>query len=180
MTHEILISGFGGQGVLSMGQNLAYAGLLENKEVSWLPAYGPEMRGGSAYCNVIVSDEAIGAPVVTEPEYLLVMNRPSLDKFLPTVMAGGVVFINSSLIDIPASRTDITAHYIPCNDIAAGLGNPKVAGTVLLGAFLESSGALDPESVLAALAKVLKGKQNLIDINRRALEAGAEAVRKLG
>lgn len=177
MTLEIVISGFGGQGVLSMGQNLVYAGLLEGLEVSWLPAYGPEMRGGSAYCNVILSNEPIGAPVVTEPEYLLAMNRPSLERFLPAVLPGGTIYVNNSLIDMQVSRTDVTVHYLPCNELAAKLGNPRVAGTIMLGALLKTTGVFSPEQLMAALEKVLKNKPDQLEANRQALLAGAEAVK---
>jgi len=177
MTHEILIAGFGGQGVLSMGQLLAHAGLLEGKEVSWLPSYGPEMRGGTAYCNVIISDEPVGAPVVTEPTCLMALNRPSLEKFIGSVQAGGYVFVNSSLIDIKVERTDVKVYYIPCNELAAELGNSKVGNIVMLGAFIALSGAVTAKDILTSLSTVLKGKQNLLEVNARALEKGEEIVK---
>lgn len=178
MIHEIAIAGFGGQGVLTMGQLLAHAGMLEGKEVSWLPSYGPEMRGGAANCCVIISDDPVAAPNVTEPDTLLAMNRPSLDKFAKTVQKGGRIFVNSSLIDVKVERDDVEVYYIPCNDIAQEIHNTKVAGNVMLGAYLEVSKAVEPEDVMKALAEVLKNKAHLLDVNRKALKAGSELVKK--
>ena len=141
MTHEIIMAGFGGQGVMAMGKILVEAAMEEGKNVSWLPSYGPEMRGGTANCSVIVSDEPIGAPIVTEATAAIVMNRPSLDKFENDVIPGGALFINSSLIDKKASRDDIKVYYVPANDIANELGTDKVANIVMLGAYLQVSGA---------------------------------------
>lgn len=172
MTHEIIIAGFGGQGVLSMGQLLVHAGLLDNKEVSWLPSYGPEMRGGSANCSVIVSDEPVVAPIVTDASCLMAMNRPSLEKFQKNVVPGGMIFVNSSLIDIKVSRDDVTTYYIPCNEIATKLGNNKVAGNVMLGAFIAATGAVSIDNIMASLSVTLKSKQHLLPVNREALEAG--------
>ena len=123
MSHEMILAGFGGQGVMLMGQILAYAGMLEEKQVSWFPAYGPEMRGGTANCAVIISDEPVGAPNVSEPGVVVVMNGPSLDKFEPMVKKGGVLIINSSLISREATRADIKVFKVPSNEIAAELGN---------------------------------------------------------
>jgi 2-oxoglutarate ferredoxin oxidoreductase subunit gamma len=177
MTENILISGFGGQGVMSMGQMLCYGGMIEGREVSWLPSYGPEMRGGSAYCMVIVSDGAIGSPVFSNPGCLMAMNLPSLDKFESAVVPGGKLLINSSLIGRKAVRTDIDVHYIPANDIAGELGNGRVAGMAMLGAYLKLSGVLKNESVLGALKKVLgERKADLVAVNEKALERGAALV----
>lgn len=177
MTHEILIAGFGGQGVLSMGQLLAHAGLLEGREVSWLPAYGPEMRGGTAFCSVIISDEPVGAPVITDPTCLMALNRPSLDKFIGSVQPGGLVFVNSSLIDVKVTRTDVQVYYIPCNELAAELGNTRVGNIIMLGAFLALTKAVAPEHILTSLGTVLKGKQHLLGVNAKALEKGEELVK---
>lgn len=177
MTERILISGFGGQGVMSMGQMLCYGGMHEAREVSWLPSYGPEMRGGSAYCMVTVSDAPIGSPVFSQAECLMTMNLPSLDRFESAVAPGGKLLVNSTLIGRKAERTDIDAYYIPANDIAGELGNPRVAGMVLLGAYLKLTGALKRESVLAALKKVLgEKKADLVAVNEKALERGASLV----
>ncbi|MBS6565129.1 MAG: 2-oxoacid:ferredoxin oxidoreductase subunit gamma [Selenomonadales bacterium] len=177
MTHEIIIAGFGGQGVLSMGQLLVRAGLNEGKEVSWLPSYGPEMRGGAANCSVIISDEPVVAPIVTDASCLMAMNRPSLEKFAGSVVPGGLVLVNSSLIDIKVERTDVTVYYIPCNDLANELGNAKVAGNIMLGAFLAATNAVQPEHVEASLEYVFKKKQHLIELNKKAIEAGEKTIK---
>jgi 2-oxoglutarate ferredoxin oxidoreductase subunit gamma len=178
MTSEIIMAGFGGQGVLLMGQLTAYAGMIEEKNVSWLPSYGPEMRGGTANCCVIVSDEPVGSPVVTEADAVIVMNKPSLDKFEKALKPGGKLFINSSLIDKKATRSDIDVHYVPANDIAAELGNGRVANIVMLGAYVASSGAVSKKSVIDAVEYVLgKSKAHLIPVNEKAFDEGAELVK---
>lgn len=178
MLEQNLFAGFGGQGVLLMGQLLAYAGMLEGKEVTWLPSYGPEMRGGTANCSVIISDEAIGSPVVSMATSVIALNRPSLDKFESNVQPGGKLFINSSIIDRPAHREDVEAYYVPCNEIAERLGNARVANMVMLGAYIEKTGSVDIENVLLALkAKLGEKKADLLSLNREALKEGAEAVR---
>jgi 2-oxoglutarate ferredoxin oxidoreductase subunit gamma len=177
MLHEMIFAGFGGQGVLSMGQLLTYAGMMEEKNVSWLPSYGPEMRGGTANCNVIVSDEEIGSPVVTSASAVVVMNRPSLDKFEEFVAPGGKLFINSSLIDKKAERTDIEVYYVPATGIATDMGNVRVANIVMLGAVLKETGVCEPDNVIESLAKVLgPGKEHLIPLNREAIQKGADSV----
>jgi len=179
MQERIIMAGFGGQGVMSMGQLLTYAGMIENKNVSWLPSYGPEMRGGTANCNVMVSDELIGSPIVTEATAAIVMNRPSLDKFEKDVIKGGNLLINSSLIDRKSERDDVNVYYIPANEIAVELGNAKAANMVMLGAYLELSNAVEVNSIIEAFKKVFgESKANLIPLNQKALERGAEAVRK--
>ena len=142
MEERIIIAGFGGQGVMALGQLLTYSGMIEDRKVSWLPSYGPEMRGGTANCNVIVSSDKVGSPVVVEATSSIMMNRPSLDKFEESMVAGGKLFINSSLIDRKTKRDDLDAYYIPANDIANELGNPRVANMVMLGAFLEATKAV--------------------------------------
>lgn len=177
MLHEMIFAGFGGQGVLSMGQLLTYAGMMEDRNVSWLPSYGPEMRGGTANCNVIVSDDEIGSPVVTQGSAVVVMNRPSLDKFESFVAPGGALFINSSLIDKKAERTDIKVFYVPASEIAGELGNIKVANIVMLGALVKLLKPVEPESVIESLKKVLgPSKEHLIPLNREAMAKGAEQV----
>jgi len=179
MQERIIMAGFGGQGVMSMRQLLTYAGMIENKNVSWLPSYGPEMRGGTANCNVMVSDELIGSPIVTEATAAIVMNRPSLDKFEKDVIKGGNLLINSSLIDRKSERDDVNVYYIPANEIAVELGNAKAANMVMLGAYLELSNAVEVNSIIEAFKKVFgESKANLIPLNQKALERGAEAVRK--
>ncbi|MFT9488491.1 MAG: 2-oxoacid:acceptor oxidoreductase family protein [Tepidibacillus sp.] len=177
MLHEIIIAGFGGQGVMSMGQLLAYAGMIENKHVSWLPSYGPEQRGGTANVSVIISDEPVGSPVISHPTTAIVLNKPSFDKFEPLVIPGGVLIVNSSLIDVKSTRQDITIIEVSASEIANELGEPKVANSIILGAFLEISKAVSPESVIESLKKVLpERRHNLIPVNQLALEKGAQIV----
>ncbi|MFZ5943424.1 MAG: 2-oxoacid:acceptor oxidoreductase family protein [Bacillota bacterium] len=177
MIEEIIIAGFGGQGVMSMGQLLAYAGMLENKQVAWIPSYGPEMRGGTANCAVTISDEQISSPLVTEPSVCIVMNKPSLEKFEATIKTGGILFINTSLVDIKPKRQDIKIYEIPANEIANEIGNSKVANMVMLGAVLEITKAVSTNSIIESLKKVLPvQRHNLIPLNASALEKGAQFI----
>lgn len=178
MTHEIIMAGFGGQGVMAMGKILVEAALKEGKEVSWLPSYGPEMRGGTANCNVIISDEPVGAPVVSEATAALILNRPSLDKFENDVIPGGTLIINSSLIDKKATRTDIKVYYVPANEIANELGSGKIANMVMLGAYLGASGAASQDSVMEIIAEIFTGKKaSVIPMNKEALMRGAACIK---
>lgn len=179
MEERIVIAGFGGQGVMAIGQLLTYAGMIEDKNVSWLPSYGPEMRGGTANCGVIVSNEPVGSPVVVDSTTVIVMNKPSLDKFEDTIVKGGKLFINSSLIEQKAKREDIEVYYIPANEIADSLGNARVANMVILGAYLEASKTVEMESVLEGFTKVFgENRAHLIPINKEALEKGAEVAKE--
>lgn len=178
MTHEIIMAGFGGQGVMLMGQLLTYAGMMEDKKVSWIPSYGPEMRGGTANCSVIVSDEPVGAPIVNEPNLVVAMNLPSLDKFEPALQPGGTLIINSSLIKKEATRKDIKVYYVPANDIAADLGNAKTANMVVLGAIVAATGAVSSDSLGKAFAKVFAKKPGVLAINEQAIKRGVEAIKK--
>lgn len=172
------MAGFGGQGVMSMGQLLTYAGMLESKNVSWLPSYGPEMRGGTANCNVIISDTPVGSPVVTDATAAIVMNRPSLDKFEDYLVQDGILLINSSLINRKAKRTDVRIFEIPANEIANEIGSSKVANMVMLGAYLELTKVVSFETIIETLKKIFgPSKEDLIPLNKAALEKGAEAVR---
>jgi 2-oxoglutarate ferredoxin oxidoreductase subunit gamma len=156
-----------------MGQIIAYAGMIEDKNVTWLPSYGPEMRGGTANCNVIVSDQDIASPLVNSASTVIVMNKPSLEKFESQVAPGGHLYINSSLIDIKTTRDDINVHYIPASDLAIKIGNVRVANMIILGAFLANTHLLSNESVHEALTKVLGiNKEHLIIINENALMTG--------
>ena len=178
MLEQNIFAGFGGQGVLLMGQLLAYAGMLEDKEVSWLPSYGPEMRGGTANCSVVVSDSPVASPIVTMATTVVAMNRPSLDKFEDSVLPDGKLFINSSIIDKKSDRGDVEVYYVPCNEIAEELGNPRVANMVMLGAYIEKTKCVDFESVLQALLyKLGEKKAHLRPLNREALNKGAASVR---
>lgn len=176
MTHEIIMAGFGGQGVMLMGQLMTYAGMLENKHVSWIPSYGPEMRGGTANCSVIISNEPVGAPIVTEPTTVVAMNLPSLEKFEPLLQAGGNLIINSSLIEKNAKRSDIKVYRVPSNDIANELGNAKVANMVVLGAVIAATGAVSYDSILKAFAKMFAKKPELLAVNEQAIRRGASLV----
>lgn len=173
MKREIILSGFGGQGVMSIGKNLAEAGVVEGLEVSWVPSYGPEMRGGTANCAVILSTERIGAPLVEEATEIVVMNRPSLLKFESVVRPGGTVFINSSIVPDKVTRTDVRAVYVPCDAIAAELGNPKVSNMVMLGAYIGATGALKVETIEQMIAEMFTGKKaKLVPLNLEALKRG--------
>jgi len=180
LNEKVICAGFGGQGVMSMGQLLTYAGMLEGKQVSWLPSYGPEMRGGTANCNVMISENPIGSPVITnDATAAIVMNLPSLDKFEANVAPGGMVIVNSSLIPKQVSRTDVKAYYVPANDIAGELGNLKAANMVILGAYLALANPVAVESIIEALKKVFgASKAHLIPMNEEALKRGAAAVRQ--
>lgn len=172
------MAGFGGQGVMAMGKILVEAALKEGKNVSWLPSYGPEMRGGTANCNVIVSDEPVGAPVVSEATAALILNRPSLDKFEGDVIPGGVLIINSSLIDQKAKRDDIKVYYVPANDIANELGNGRIANIVMLGAYLEVSGAASQDTIMEIITEIFSGKKaSVIPVNKEALVRGAACIK---
>jgi len=179
VNERVICAGFGGQGVMSMGQLLSYAGMIEGKNVSWLPSYGPEMRGGTANCNVTVSDTPIGSPIIdNNATAAIVMNLPSLIKFEKELEKDGKLLINSSLIEKKAERDDVEAYYIPANEIAVEIGNGKVANMVMLGAFIELTGAVKKETVVEALKKVFgPSKAHLIPLNEKALERGAEAVK---
>ena len=177
MEEKIIIAGFGGQGVMAMGQMLTYAGMIDDKKVSWLPSYGPEMRGGTANCNVTISDDDVGSPVVSEGTTVIVLNPPSLDKFEDSVVPGGKLFINSSLIDRKSNRDDIEVYYIPANEIANELGNARVANMVMLGAYLKVSKTVKLESIYEAYEKVFgESKAHLLPINQEAIEKGSEVV----
>lgn len=179
MLEEVIIAGFGGQGVMLMGRLLAYAGMLEGKNVAWMPSYGPEMRGGTANCTVIISSEEIASPVVPYPRSIIVMNKPSLDKFEPTVQKDGLIIINESLIDQKVKRDDVRIVRVPANDIANKLGNLRVANMVALGTYVKKSGVVKLKTIFKALEKALAGRnQKLIDLNKKALKQGEELVKE--
>ncbi|MBO4873495.1 MAG: 2-oxoacid:acceptor oxidoreductase family protein [Lachnospiraceae bacterium] len=178
MVERNLFAGFGGQGVLLMGQLLAQAGMMEGKFTTWVPSYGPEMRGGTANCAVTLSDQEIDSPLVTRPTSLVAMNLPSLEKFEKTVEPGGSIYVNSSMIKRPVSRTDVKAYYVPCNELAAEMGNDKVSNMIMLGAYLGQSKCVDVETILEALLEKLgQKKAKLIPLNREALLKGAACVK---
>lgn len=178
MQHEMIFSGFGGQGALFAGQLLAYAALGEDKHVTWIPSYGPEMRGGTAHCTVIVSDEEIGSPIIRTPTSAVVLNNPSMEKYESLVVPGGVLVVNRSLITRPGTRQDITILDIPANELATEAGSAKMANVVLLGALLEATHAVETGSVLTALDEHLPAKaRKLLAANKQAFHKGIEAAR---
>lgn len=178
MTEELLISGFGGQGVLSMGKILAYVGMTEGKEVTWMPAYGPEQRGGTANVTVIVSDEPISSPVLSSYDTAILLNQPSLDKFESKVKPGGVLIYDSFGISNPPTRTDITAYKINAMDVAAELKMMKVFNMVVLGAYLKVRPILNSDDIVAALRKSLPERHhNLIPMNEKAILKGMELIK---
>jgi len=175
MEEKIVSAGFGGQGVLLIGKLLALAGMSEGKHVSWVPSYGPAMRGGTANCTVIVSDGEISSPLAPEPDSIIIMNKPSLEAFEPQLKKGGLLVMNSSLIDIKPSRSDITVVSIPANDLAEKeVGSKKSANMVMLGAYIAASGKISMDSVKEALKKEMTGgKEKFLPANQKALELGA-------
>ncbi len=173
MTSQILLAGFGGQGILFSGKFLAYDGLLEEKEVSWLPSYGPEMRGGTCNCSVIISDTKIGSPIVSNPDVLIAMNLPSLDKFEKDAVPGAKIFVDSSLIDRKVERDDVEAYYIPATKMAFDEGLKGLANMIMIGYMIKETGVMPYENVAKVMAKVVPAKkQNLLDLNIKAVELG--------
>ena len=173
MTTQILIAGFGGQGALFAGKLLAYKGMYDGKELSWLPSYGPEMRGGTANCSVIISDTPVGSPIVDDPDVLMVMNLPSLDKYENAVVKGGKIFVDSSFIERKVVRDDVDAYYVPATKMAAEAGVPTLANMILLGKMLKETQVLDFEGLEGVFKKIVSAKRaDLIDANLKALEIG--------
>jgi 2-oxoglutarate ferredoxin oxidoreductase subunit gamma len=175
MTHELLAAGFGGQGVLSMGMTLAYAGMVEEKEISWMPSYGPEMRGGTANCIVIVSDQRISSPIITTFDSVIALNQPSMDKFEKAVKPGGLLLYDSTNIINQPTRTDIQILPISASDEAVKLKNTKTMNMIVLGAFVERTRVVEIESIMQALKKVLPERyHHLLPLNEQALRRGME------
>ena len=175
MEYQIVIAGFGGQGLLFAGKVLAYAALTEQRELSWLPSYGPEMRGGTANCNVIISDSPVGSPIVQNPNVLMVMNTPSLDKYEKSVAPGGKIFVDSTLISRKVEREDVEVFYIPATKMAADMGMPTLANMILLGAIVKATGCITDEGMLAGLNKIIPAKKaNLLDANLKCIQAGKD------
>ena len=171
--HQIIIAGFGGQGLLFSGKVLAYAGLAEDRQLSWLPSYGPEMRGGTANCTVILSDEPIGSPIVDHPNVVMVMNNPSLDKYENMVAPGGKLFVDSALITRKVDRDDIDVYYIPATQLAKDMGAPTLANMILLGAIVKETGCVSWENFEAGLRHAVPPRHaDLIDLNLKAIEIG--------
>ncbi len=177
MLDEVIIAGFGGQGVLLMGRLIAYAGMLEGKKVAWMPSYGPEMRGGTANCTVIVSSDEVASPVVPNPITLIAMNKPSLDKFEPEVEKGGTIILNESLISQNVKRNDVQVFKVPANEIANELGNLRVANMVALGAYVAARKTVKIETILRALEETLgKKSEKIVELNKKAIKRGEKIV----
>ncbi|EOS65513.1 2-oxoacid:acceptor oxidoreductase family protein [Oscillibacter sp. 1-3] len=178
MLKRIIISGFGGQGGLAIGKNLAEAGMDQGYHVTWAPSYGPEMRGGTANCSVVISSGPIGSPVFAASTELIALNEPSLEKFEAGVQPGGTVFVNSDVVTDRVRREDLTACYIPCARIAEEVGNPKVGNMVMLGAYTASTGFLEPETIEAMIAQMFAGpKAKFVPLNIEAFRRGMACVR---
>jgi 2-oxoglutarate ferredoxin oxidoreductase subunit gamma len=175
MYQDVMIAGFGGQGVLLVGKILARAGMLEGKHVTWFPSYGAEIRGGTANCTVIISDREIGSPVVRNPSAMLILNEASFDKFEPRIRPQGKLFLNTSLVQRPATRSDIERIEIRANELAGQLGDIRIANMVMLGAFLKKTGVVNLRAVLDALKAVLPPRRHsLLALNEKALQCGGE------
>lgn len=173
-TTQFLFSGFGGQGILFAGKFVAYKGLTENKQVSWLPSYGPEMRGGTASCSVIVSDEPVGSPIVSAPDVLVALNLPSLDKFENSVKSGGYIFADSTLIERKVERDDVKVFYIPATGLASDNGIPSLANMIVMGKMLKELGDYTAQGIENGLSKVISAKRaDMKELNVKALEIGA-------
>ncbi len=175
---EVVFAGFGGQGVMTVGQLLAYAAMDEGKQVCWIPSYGPEMRGGTANCTVVVSDERIGSPIINNPLSACIFNRPSLDKFAPLIKKGGFIILNSSLIDVTSGRDDITEIMMPINEMAIRMGNPRVANMLMLSAYVKMSDAISFDSLHKMLDKKMSHKKDLLEINHKAFDEGMNFIEK--
>jgi len=176
MQLDMMFTGFGGQGILMMGKIVALAALEEKKEVAWIPSYGPEMRGGTAYCTVVISDSPIGSPVIQNPMYLVAMNQPSMEKFGQLVKPNGLILKNSSLVPISSNRKDLDEYEIAANAIANDLGTVKVANVVALGAFIQKTRMFSFDLIQDILKKELSKKPALLDINIQAIDRGKESV----
>ena len=173
MTHEILLAGFGGQGILFSGKFLAYDGLIEDRQVSWLPSYGPEMRGGTCNCSVILSDTQIGSPIVSNPNVLIAMNLTSLDKFENDCVAGAKIFVDSSLDDRKVEREGVEAYYIPATKLASDEGLNGLANMIMIGYMIKKAGVMPYENVEKVMAKVVPAKkQTMLALNIKAVELG--------
>ena len=178
MTEQIIVSGFGGQGIMRLGKNLITAAMEEGKNVCFYPSYGPEMRGGDANCNVIVSDELIGSPIVTEADTVIAMNYPAFLKYEKSVVPGGKLLVNSSIVPVKSTRTDIDVYYVPANEIADEAGSQKIVNMIMLAAYIELTGAVSPETVMQLIREQYgERKPQMVAVNEKAMKLGAEAVR---
>ena len=178
MQSEVMFAGFGGQGILLIGKILAETAMEQGYEVGWVPSYGPEMRGGTAYCTVVIGDRPIGSPIIKNPMHLVAMNRPSLEKFAPIVKPGGVVFINSSLIPVGSGRDDIDELKVPATEIAKALGSERAANIVALAAFVARSKIVDFEVLRNTVKAEFAKKEKFIPLNMAACDEGQKAAIK--
>ena len=176
MTHEMIFAGFGGQGVLLLGQLVAYAAMIDNKQVSWIPSYGPEMRGGTANCAVIVSDDKIGSPLVYEPTAALIMSNPALEKFEPPLVAGGLMVVNSSMVTLKPQRTDIKVISIPATQLENQLGIAKSINIIMLGSFVQATGIVSEDIMQQAFTKRFAARPHSIENNIKAFKFGASLI----
>ena len=174
-TMNVLLAGFGGQGILFAGKVMVYAALMEGKNLSWLPSYGPEMRGGTCNCSVVISDDAVGSPLVTNPDVLIAMNRPSLEKFVDSVVPGGTILVDSTTVDIKVERTDVEVFYVPATGLADQNGLKGLAYIILVGKLFHEKGFVTADSLDAGLAKCIPAKKaEMLEFNRKALKLGME------
>jgi 2-oxoglutarate ferredoxin oxidoreductase subunit gamma len=175
MQSEVMFAGFGGQGILSGAKILAHAAMEEGLEVAWVPSYGPEMRGGTAYCTVVVSDRLIGSPIIRHPMHLVAMNRPSLEKFAPMVKPGGIILVNSTLISIGSGRDDVDELRVPVNDIAVKLGSVRSANIIALAAFVARTKIVAIDTLRTCVKQEFAKKEKIIPLNLAAVDAGQKA-----
>ncbi len=173
MRHQVILAGFGGQGIMTMGTILATAGMKEGLNVTWIPSYGAEQRGGTANCTVVIADEMIASPIVDHPGILAAMNPPSLDKFEPRAIPGGEVFVNSSLVTRELERSDFNAHLVPASGMAEEIGNIRVANMVMLGAMVARTGMVELSSLEKAIREVTGKRPELLELNLKAIQAGS-------
>lgn len=178
MEEKIIVAGFGGQGVLSLGMFIAYAAIHDGKAVTWLPSYGPEMRGGTSNCSVVVADGEVASPIIAVPDYLIAMNKPSLAKFVNTVKPGGTIIVNSSLIDQKVERTDVNVVYVAANDLGIEAGNSKTANIVVLGLYTALSGAFTKDTMTAIIEQQFQKKPKVIPANFKAFDLGYNLLNK--
>ncbi len=174
MYSDVIMAGFGGQGVMLIGKILAYCGMIEDKHVVWIPSYGPEMRGGTANCTIVVSDSPIASPIIANPNAIVVLNKPSLDKFEPMVRKNGLIIINETLIDRKSNRDDVRCIYTPGNKIAMELGNAKATNMVMFGTYIAATGIVGKDTAIKGIEESLKSKAKLIPLNIQAFEKGYE------
>ena len=177
MQTEVIMSGFGGQGLMMIGKLLAYAGLEEGKDVTWLPSYGPEMRGGTANCTVVIADKPIGSPLITSPKAAVVMNQPSLEKFAPMLRKDGILVINSFMIPVNSDRTDIRCFRIKADQVALEMGNRRSANLVMLGAYIGLDEVVSHRTLLKAIKKTFASKEQFIEVNCKTFMKGYQMAR---